>query len=52
MGSQIRRGKKGSKMGRFSVKKVRKLLFIKFNNTLALTALHSAACNHIDKVDA
>ena len=35
--------KKGSKMGRFSVKKVRKLLFIKFNNTLALTALHSAA---------
>ena len=45
-------GKKGSKMGRFSVKKVRKLFFIKFYNTLALTALHSAAWNHIDKVDA
>ena len=28
-------------MGRFSVKKIRKLLFIKFNNKLALTALHS-----------
>ena len=31
---------------------IRKLLFIKFNNKLALTALHSAAWNHIDKVDA
>ena len=28
-------------MGRFSVKKIRKLLFIKFNNKLALIALHS-----------
>ena len=45
-------GKKGFKMGRFSVKKIRKLLFIKFNNKLALTALHSAAWNHIVKVDA
>ena len=35
--------KEGFKMGRFSVKKIRKLLFIKFNNKLALTALHSAA---------
>ena len=34
-------GKKGFKMGRFSVKKNRKLLFIKFNNKLALTSLHS-----------
>ena len=33
-------------MGRFSVKKIRNLLFIKFNNKLALTALHSAAWNH------
>ena len=31
---------------------IRKLLFIKFNNILALTALHSAAWNHIDKVGA
>ena len=30
-------------MGRFLVEKVRKLLFIKFNNILALTALHSVA---------
>ena len=30
--------KQGFKMGRFSVKKIRKLLFIKFNNRLALTA--------------
>ena len=38
-------------MGRFSVKKkIRKLLF-KFNNKLALAALHSAAWKHIDKVD-
>ena len=35
-------GKLGFKMGRFSVKKIRKLLFIKFNNKLVLTALHSA----------
>ena len=28
-------------MGRFSVKKIRKLLFIKFNNKLEVTALHS-----------
>ena len=28
-------------MGRFSVKKIRKLLFIEFNNKLAVTALHS-----------
>ena len=34
-------GKQGFKMGRFSVKKIRKLLFIKFNNKFALTALHS-----------
>ena len=34
-------GKKGLKMGRFSVKKIRRLLFIKFNNKLTLTALHS-----------
>ena len=33
------------------LKKIRKLLFIKFNNKLVLTALHSAAWNHIDKVD-
>ena len=39
-------------MGRFSVKKIRKLLFIKFNNKFALTALHSTAWNHIGKVDA
>ena len=32
-------------------KKIRKLLFINFNNKLALTALHSTAWNHIDKVD-
>ena len=32
--------------------KFRKLLFIKFNNKLALTALHSAAWYHVDKVDA
>ena len=31
----------GFKMGRISDKKIRKLLFIKFNNKLALTALHS-----------
>ena len=36
-------GKQGLKMGRFAVKKIRKLLFIKFNNKLALTAFHSAA---------
>ena len=36
-------GKLGFKMGRFLVKKIRKLLFNKFNNKLALTALHSAA---------
>ena len=34
-------GTQGFKMGRFPVKKIRKLLFIKFNNKLALTALHS-----------
>ena len=34
--------KYGFKMGRFSIKKIRKLLF-KFNNKLALAALHSAA---------
>ena len=27
-------------------------MFIKFNNKLALTALHSAAWYHVDKVDA
>ena len=44
-------GKQRLKMGRFSVKKkIRKLLFIKFNNRLTLTALNSAAWNHIDKV--
>ena len=43
--------KQGFKMGRFSIKKIGKLLFIKFNNKLALAALHSAAWNHIDKVD-
>ena len=36
-------GKLRLKMGRILVKKIRKLLFIKFNNKLALTALHSAA---------
>ena len=34
-------GKQGFKMGKFSVKRIRKLLFIKFNNKLALTSLHS-----------
>ena len=27
------------------------MFFIKFNKKLALTALHSAAWNHVDKVD-
>ena len=35
-------GKWAFKMGRFSVKKSENLLFIKFNNKLALTAFHSA----------
>ena len=35
-------------MGRFSVKKIRKLWFIKFNNKLAVIAFHSV----LDKVDA
>ena len=39
-------------MGRFSVKKIREFLFIKFNYKLALTALHPAAWDHINKVDA
>ena len=34
-------GKSRFKMGSFSVKKIRKLLFIKFNNNLTLTTLHS-----------
>ena len=37
--------------GKILSQKIRKLLFIKFNNKLALTTLHSAAWNHIDKVD-
>ena len=57
MGSQIFGflGKWGFKIGRFdSVKKIRKLLFIKVNNMLALTALLECLyCRwRIDKVDA
>ena len=36
-------------MRKFSVKTIRKLLFIKFNNKLALTALHSIVDRDIHK---
>ena len=45
MGSQIFRylGLAGIQNGKILVQNIRKLLFVKFNNKLVLTALHSVA---------
>ena len=54
MGSQIFGfwGEVGIQNGKILVKKIREFLFIKFNYKLALTALHPATWDHINKVDA